>query len=221
MDVVAYEAFKKKRAKDFRSIAAQTNGAMEVEELHAEAWLAADHLGHKRGQEIDWSNPEDQNLIFKVLTVQHVWRKRAERGLTVSADEEHEDGDGATSLISLLPDENMVDPLEMLQRREEEEQDKVTREEEDAILESYSESVAYTVVLWHFSNIRTRLAAYLVIHRNTLKKRIDEAAKVLKVQPSLFDRVEKITSSFWPSEGQKCYREITQHLAGQQWYWDF
>lgn len=222
MDFVAYEAFTKSRGKDFRSIASKTQGTLEVEDLHTEAWLAAEYHAAKRGFPIDWNAGADQDLILATLTVSHVWKPRAQRKLTISIDAGIEDDEGGMGgLIDLLPAEEVSDPLEILERREEEEAARTQRAHEDEILETYSQAVAYNVVLWHFNNIRTRLAAYLVINRGTLRNRIDAAAKVLKVQPSLFDRIERITSTFWPSQGREYYREMKQHLIGEQWVWDF
>lgn len=222
MDFVAYEAFKKEKDKDFRSIAAKTRGALEVDDLHIEAWLAGEYHAAKRGFPIDWHDPQDQKLILSTLTVNHVWKSREERKLTVSADAYADDEEGAgSSLIELLSSEEAPDPLELLEKREEEQAERVQRAREDDVLETYSQSVAYNVALWHFDNIRSKLALYLAIDRGTLRDRIDDAAKVLKVQPSLFDRIERITSSFWPRQCQKYRWEIRRHLVGEQWTWDF
>jgi hypothetical protein len=225
MDVAAYEAFEaftKERDRDFRSIASKTRGAVSIEELHSEAWLAAEYHSAKRGFPINWTDPADQSLIFGTLTIKHVKRPNAERKLTISLDASLEGEEGSTSgLIDLLPSENAPDPLELLERREEEEAAKGQRRKEEEFLESYSQSVAYNIILWHFNNIRTRLAAYLVIDRSTLRSRVKNAARSLKVQPSIFDGIERITSAFLPPQGQKYRWEIRRHLVGEQWTWDF
>jgi hypothetical protein len=222
MDWNEYSAFLEQRAKDFRSIAAKTKGAMTPEDLHGEAWVAAEYHTAKRGFPINWQDPEDQKLILATLTVDHVWKLKEERRCTISADACVENDDGnAITMIDLLQTDDAPDPLELLEKKEEAETERVRRMREDEILETYSQSVAYNVVLWHFDNIRCKLAAYLVIDRGTLRNRIDRAASILKVQPSLFDRIERITSSFWPLRGQESYREVRQHLAGDQWRWDF
>ncbi|HJV82290.1 hypothetical protein [Noviherbaspirillum sp.] len=222
MDFVAYEAFKKSREKDFESIASRTHGALEVEDLHTEAWLAAEYHAVKRGCPIDWRDPQDQKLILSILTVTHVWRPRKDRKRTLSADAFKEDHEGnGISLIDLLDAKEAPDPLELLEKREDEEKERIQRAQEDALLETYSQSVAYNVALWHFDNICSKLAAYLAIDHGTLRHRIESAAKLLKVQPSLFDRIERITSSFWPRQGRVLIRPIAQHLVGSQWRWDF
>jgi 23S rRNA pseudoU1915 N3-methylase RlmH len=224
MDFVAYSAFLKKRAKDFRSIAAKTKGDMTVEDLHGEAWLIAIHLAGKRGEAINWSDRADQSLIFGALTIEHVWRKNKERKQSVSADKEREGHDeNASALIALLPAEETSDPLALLERREEEESEsaQAKREEEEAILESYSQSAAYIIVLWHFDNIRIRAAAYLVINQGTLRKRVAFAAEALKMQPSLFDRIEKIDETFMPAPGREYATKIERHCAAEQWGWEF
>jgi hypothetical protein len=222
MDFVAYSAFLKKRAKDFRSIAAKTCGEMTAEDLHSEAWLGAEYHAAKRGFPIAWDDPLDQKLILGTLTVKYVRRKNAERKRNVSINQERTDPEGNTAaLIEFLPAEEAADPLVLLERREEEEKEKAKRQEEDAILESYSQSVAYIIVLWHFDNIRTRAAAYLVINRGTLRKRVAFAAEALKVQPSLFDRIEKLNDTFIPKRGiQYAVRAEHQYFATQLG-WEF
>jgi hypothetical protein len=222
MDVAAYEAFKKSREKDFYRIASKTQGDLGVDDLHTEAWFAAEYHAAKRGFPIDWADPADQSLILGTLTIKHVKRPNAKRKLTISLDASIDDEEGSTSgLIDLLPSEEASDPLELLEKREAEKAAMAQRAREDEILESYSQSVAYNVILWHFNNIRIKLASYLVIDRSTLRNRINEAAKILKVQPSIFDGIERITSSFLPPQGQKYRWEIRQHLVGQQWGWEF
>lgn len=222
MDVVAFEFFTKKRARDFKSIANQTEGELEVEDLHSEAWFAAEYHAAKRGFEIDWADPADQKLIFGTLTVKYVWRTKKERALKVSGDEEREDTDGSTlTLFSLVADETAADPLELLERREEEEQHLAAQEREDAFLGSFSQSVAYNVALWNFDNIRRRLASHLAIDRGTLSDRIARAALVLKMQASLFDGIERIDDAFKPEQGQACAVKVKQHCTAEQWCWEF
>jgi hypothetical protein len=222
MDFEAYVAFLKKRAKDFRSIAAKTNGDMTVEDLHNEAWLVAEHVAGKRGEAIEWSDRADQSLIFGILTVQHVWKTSEDRKRKVSADQEKDDGESiTTALLQLLPTDDSADPLELLERREEEKDARIQREKEDEILETYSESVAYIVILWHFNNIRAKVATYLVIDRGTLKERIDRAAETLKAQPSLFDRIERITQGFMPLQGHKYFKPIPHRYNSKQMEWAF
>lgn len=223
MNVEAYSAFLKKRARDFRSIAERTDGELEVEDLHSEAWEAGEYHAAKRGFAIDWSDPADQKLIFGTLTVRHVWQTAKERALTVSGDEEREDDDGSTSpLLTYVLDENTLDPLEILELGEEEEQNQTLQDKEDAILESYSQSVAYNITLWHFDNIRAKAAAYLAINSETLRSRIAVAAESLILQPSMFDGVETIDKSFMPERGygRPCWLPVKLH-DNAQWCWEF
>lgn len=215
-------SFLKDKAKDLRKIAGKTQGDLRVEDLETEAWLAAEYHAAKRGCAIDWSDPQDQKLILGTLTVQHVWKKNAERKCTVSADKERKDQEGdGWSLIDQFHSEETADPLVLLERREEEESERAQREAEEAILETYSQSVAYNIILWHFNNIRVRVAAHLAIDRGTLRKRIAFVAKTLKVQLSLFDCIERISESFMPPQGLTYAAQEEHHLSGQQLAWDF
>lgn len=224
MDVVAYEAFKKKRAKDFRSIAARTKGDCSVEELHNEAWIVAEDYLAERGFDIDWSTPTDQDLVLERLTAKYVSQERRKRKCTISVDQERIDHEGnTTTLIDLLPAEEISDPLTLLERSEEEEENSIQREQENAILESYSQSVAYNIALWHFDNLRYQLAAHLAINRNTLTDRINAAAMALKAQPSIFDGVETIDETFIPerSYGRPNWLPVKLQLDNAQWCWEF
>ncbi|RJF98992.1 hypothetical protein D3871_11085 [Noviherbaspirillum saxi] len=224
MDYKAYAAFLRQKVRDFRGIAAATNGDLEVEDLHNEAWVVAEYHGAKRGIPIDWLDPADQSLILGTLTVKYDWEKRAQRSQTVSIDAAGIDEDGeAFTLCDLLHSDVAIDPLDELAHRQEvtSEAERAKRAAEERILESYSQSVAYNVILWHFENVRRRLAGYLAIDRGTLRLRIDAAAKQLKVQPSLFDQIERIASSFRPAPGKEYCKRIEQHRAGKQWAWEF
>lgn len=221
MDSAAYLAFVKARVKDLRKIAARTRGGLSADDLASEAWLAAEYRSAKQGSPIDWHDPKDQDLILGTLTVQHVWRKRGDIR-TISADEEREDHEGyGGTILDLLQADDASDPLVLLERREDEELESAKRAEEEAVLDTYSQSVAYTIVLWRFDNIRIRVATYLAIHRGTLRSRIAQAAATLRVQPSLFDRIEKISESFAPSAGRSYAITEQRHLAGSQLVWDF
>jgi hypothetical protein len=224
MDDAAYLAFLKKRDRDFRSISDQTEGAMEAEDLHSEAWFVAEYHAAKRGFEIDWADPADQKLIFGTLTVKYVWKTAKERALKVSADEEREGGDDCSApILTMIMDEAAADPLEILELQEEEDQKQALREKEDDILESYSQSVAYNIALWHFDNTRLRLAAHLAIDRSTLSDRIARAAAALKIQSSLFDRLEKIDETFMPKRGyaKPCWLSVKLQIDNAQWGWEF
>lgn len=216
-------SFLKDKAKDLRKIAGKTHGDLRVEDLETEAWLAAEYHAAKRGCAIDWSDPQDRELILGTLTVQHVWRKNAERKRTISADKEQEDQDrdGWALIDQFYTEETAADPLLLLERQEEEESERALREIEEGILESYSESVAYTITLWHFDNIYIRVAAYLVISQGTLRNRIVRAAESLKVQSSLFDRIERISDSFMPRPGEGRFGWAPDNRNMHQAEWTF
>jgi hypothetical protein len=217
MDFVAYSAFLKKRAKDFRSIAARTKGGMSAEDLHGEAWLVADHLSAKRGEAIDWSDSEDQSLIFGVLTVQHVTRQKSRYWHeSISIDEKAENDDGGViGILERLSDKAAVDPLEALATKDD------PTDIQLMLATSYSQATAYVIICIHFGGDRESICAHLVITYCTWYRRLDSARSVVKFQSSLFDRIEKIDETFMPAPGREYAAKIERHCAAEQWGWEF
>jgi hypothetical protein len=206
-----FEAFLKDRAANFKEIARRTRGAMSVEDLHNEAWLAAVEIGRKRDRDIDWRNRTDQELIFACLHNMHVawadWRFRTAFSLDVGPDD---DDDYRPSLLERLSDNSVPDPLALLELRETEQVQKEA--EEQALAASYSQAAAYFIVFDHFASSRKRICAHLLVHRSTLYQRVRRASESFHAQVSLFDRIARIEKSFMPLPGRE-YRHRT-HLIG-------
>jgi hypothetical protein len=76
-------------------------------------------------------------------------------------------------------------------------------------------------MFFHFGNDRERIASYLAIAVSTLMGRLRFVRQIVKVQPSLFDRVERISQDFMPKPGKQYVEKSEQHLLGSQWAWKF
>ena len=77
------------------------------------------------------------------------------------------------------------------------------------------------MVFVHFKNDRQAVCTYLVISAGTLAKRVTTAGNTVQVQPSLFDRIERIEKEFMPLPGQQyAVRPEKQHEPGQL-MWEF
>jgi hypothetical protein len=62
---------------------------------------------------------------------------------------------------------------------------------------------------------------YLVISADTLSKRVTFAADSVRVQPSLFDRIERIESDFMPALGKRYAAKEVRSGTATQWGWEF
>ncbi|MGV3655241.1 MAG: hypothetical protein ACO1N5_13610, partial [Noviherbaspirillum sp.] len=107
-------------------------------------------------------------------------------------DQERESEDGPLTLADRLPAQPSSDPLVSLLLRES------FADAEKMLASSYSQATAYVMVFVHFKNDRQAVCAYLVISTGTLAKRVTTAADTVQVQPSLFDRIERIEKEFMP-----------------------
>lgn len=98
----------------------------------------------------------------------------------------------------------------------------ISQDQAVAVLaEGASQATAYVMVFVHFKNNREAVCTYLVISDSTLAKRVTFAADTVRVQPSLFDRIERIESSFMPPPGKQYAAKPVQAGAGTQWRWEF
>lgn len=93
--------------------------------------------------------------------------------------------------------------------------------EETALDSFYSEFAAYIVTLFRFKNDRLKICTYLAITVGTLRRRMNRAENIVKVQPSLFDRIQCIAEDFIPAPGRTYAIKEEKHLAGNQVGWDF
>jgi len=92
---------------------------------------------------------------------------------------------------------------------------------EAMLANSYSQASAYVKIFAHFKNIRKEICSYLAISDCTLARRVATAAEAVKVQHSLFDHVERISSDFLPPPGRQYVTKPPTISIGVQWGWKF
>ncbi len=209
-----FESFLKKMVTSFRRIASATKNEMTVGDLQNEAWVIAHEIGTKRGREIDFSDPIDEDLIIRAVNHRTVkrgdWRMRR----AVRIDQESDD-EGTTGWSERLAAQSSSDPLISLLLCESE-------INAQAILESsYSQATAYVMIYVRFGNNRRDICSYLVISNGTLARRVTFAAESVKIQPSLFDGIEKISKDFIAKRGCQYASRTEQNFTGTQWAWEF
>lgn len=210
-----FQSFIAKMKASFQRIARATKNELTVDDLHNDAWVIALDIGDRRGRPIDFSDPEDQELVLGALHVQNVRRGDWNMRRSVRIDQDPDGDDGGATLIDRLPAQASSDPLVSLLLRE-------SALHTDKILAaSYSQAAAYVVVFVHFNNDREQVCTYLVISDGTLSRRITVAAETVKAQPSLFDRIECIPSNFMPPPGKQYGAKIEDSREPAQVVWDF
>jgi hypothetical protein len=213
----AYQAFKEKYRKNFQRISAATNYEIPVEDLQQDAVLAAAELEKTKGRPIDFSDPEDQKLVMGAVHMRNVVRPEKNMKYAARLDAEPEGEEGSLGAwLHQLQASDESDPIVTLIMRE-------SAVDTDKLLaDSYSQATAYAMVFVYFKNNKDDICAYLVISESTLTRRIAFAAATFRVQPSLFDRIERITVDFRALPG-KAYRpamELNSEKNGQ-WCWEF
>lgn len=202
-------------ASRFRGMAYATKSGLTDKDLHSDAWIVANEISERRGREVDFSDPDDQELVLSQV-YKHNMRKRdwRLRG-AIRIDQDRESEDGAIKWSERLPAHASSDPLVSLLLRE-------SALGADAMLSSsYSQAAAYVVVFVHFDNNRQEVCSHLAVSNGTLSRRVTFAGDTVRVQPSLFDRIERISASFMPQPGRQYAVRAEQQCAVSQWGWEF
>ena len=190
-----FERFLEIRRSDLRRIAARTRGELSADELMSEAWLMAIEIGQRRGWGFDFSDEDDQDTLLAWMHNRFV--KYAEKAVrnAVRLDRGWDSEDGertGAALARLLTAPRDTDPQIRQQRLEE-------HDELMSIVErSYSEAVAYMLLLirvdWHLED----LAELLAVSREALKSRLRSVGLRARIQPTLFDGIDRIDPEFRP-----------------------
>lgn len=210
-----FQSFVNKMKAGFQRIAKAARNEVTDDDVQQDAWLVAYEIGEKRGREVDFSDPKDQDLIMGALYVRNVKRGDWKMRKSVRIDQEPEGDDAALKWSDRLPAQPSSDPLIELLLRES------AANEEEMLASSYSQAAAYVMVFVHFKNDRQAACTYLVISAGTLAKRVTTAADTVKTQPSLFDRIERIEKGFMPPPGQQYAARPEQQQKSGQLGWKF
>lgn len=181
---------------DLKRIARQSKGGITLQELESEAFIAISDFEVKYERDFDHLSFTDQDWLCKGLYFKFVKRIDHKLKYAHRIDQELETADGST-WITELPAEATSDPLQYALFEEN------NREIEQLLADSYSEAKAYVISFDHFNQDKTELSTFFNITCDTLNKRVNRAFLRVRLQPSIFDRVEKIDQSFFPLSGVK------------------
>ncbi len=192
-------------------LARATQGEHSVDDLKAEAWLAAHEIQQETGKEFEPEDAGFREAIFSRL--QRAFGKFVNRAFrfAVRLDEDRETNEGDTRQNSVAASLAAPANYEPEARIEAEEED---REREERLDERFAEAIAYWRALAHVDDRHEALAAHLAIPPNALRRRLDFAIVTLQRQPSLFDGVETISADF-----RACAGMPLLSMTRQRWPW--
>ncbi|MFM0736556.1 hypothetical protein PQQ51_04805 [Paraburkholderia xenovorans] len=184
-----------------RRIAGVTRGEQSVDDLKAEAWIAAQEVRCEMGDAVE---PEDERLQSAVLTkLRKAFGKFVNRKMRFAVQLDHEqpgdDGDFLpNSVAASLTGPESYEPGVALELAEE----RAARER--CLTERFTEAVAYVRTLSHFDHDKHAIATYLAIPTSTLEARLRCAEYIAASQPSIFDGIETLPTDFLPLRGRRC-----------------
>ena len=168
---------------------------MSVDDMASESWILAIEIGQRRGWTFDFADQDDQDTLLAWMHNRFV--KYAEKAVryAIKLDRNWDNDDGeqtGAALARLLTAPIDTDP-QVRQQALEEKDDLIA-----VIQQSYSEASAYVLLLvrmdWHLED----LAGLLQLGQDALKQRLRASGLRARVQPTLFDGIDKIDPDFEP-----------------------
>lgn len=210
-----FSLFLEKMKSSFRRIARAAHHEVTEGDLQSDAWVVAHEISERRGRLVDFSDPEDQDLVIRAVNLNNVRRGDWSMRKSVRIDEERESEDGMVKWSEKLAAASTADPLKFLLKRE------AALENDAKFAASYSQAAAYVRVFARFKYNRKDVCSYLVIADATLTSRVAAAAAVVAVQPSLFDGIHRLGPKFLPPPGCAYVAKPVLHLGSVQWGWSF
>ena len=210
-----FSLFLEKMKSSFRRIVRAAHHEVTEGDLQSDAWVVAHEISERRGRPVDFSDPQDQDLVIRAVNLNNVRRGDWSMRKSLRIDEERETEDGTVKWSERLVATSTADPLKFLLKRE------VAQENDAKFAASYSQAAAYVRVFARFKYNRQDVCSHLVIADTTLTYRVAAAAAVVAIQPSLFDGIHRIGSKFLPPPGRAYVAQPVRHLGSVQWAWSF
>lgn len=214
----SFQSFLESRRKDLRRIAGKSCGEYTIDDVGNEAYVIAEKINDKRGHPVDFLNHEDQELLLSWLYQELItWADKSNRyAVEIDKGLDSEDSEEPfCTLANLLAAPENFDPLIQLQADEEEPWVlQVTRH-------SYSQASAYAILLHRFDWDMESLAEALRLMVATVRGRIVASGAHMRLQPSLFDRVQTIDYLFQATVACRPYRIIVPESGQRQLEWEF
>jgi hypothetical protein len=209
-----FQSFIAKMKAGFHRIAKATRNEMTVDDLHNDAWIIALDIGERRGRPIDFADPADQDLVMRSVNLQNVRRGDWNMRRSVRIDQEPKSDEGL-KWVERLPARASSDPLVFLLARES------ARDIDGLLAASYSQATAYAITFSNLKNNRRTICKYLAVSDGALTRRAAGAADTMKRQSSIFDRIERVPSTFMPLRGQHYAAKTADMRESRQGIWTF
>ncbi len=178
-----------------KRIAAVARGECSLDELKAEAWIAAQTWRKTHGTDIP---PEDMRLQASVL--HGLWQafgrfanRTMRNAFRLDIDDTRQDGERSMNAVAAaLAAPETYEPEKALEQIQDE--DNIGR----CLTARFTEAVAWLRTLEHFDHDLPTIAKYLSISGGALKQRIRNAEICARCQPSMFDGITAIPDDFLP-----------------------
>jgi hypothetical protein len=182
-----------------RRLANSTQGEHSIDDLKAEAWLAAREISEEQHGVV--FAPEDERFQHAILArLTKAFGRFANRqmrfAVRLDRDQVGDDGNSRpNSLASTLAAPDRYEPQIAIERAEERVGHALR------LARRFSEASAYLHVLDRFDGDRQAIADYLAIGRSLLDARLRRAEHLARCQPSIFDGITSVPPDFVPRRG--------------------
>lgn len=210
-DYLAYHAFLHSRRRDLQIIANRTKREADLDDVQQTAWLISELIEKRTGHYFDFHSQSQQDHLLGWLhnDLNKFTEKTVRYAESIDQDQ-NEDGREPVNLLRILNQlTSDTDLLAELQMQEDEREHSVA-----ALKNSYSEAIAYMLLLQRFQGDGNKLSKYLRIAFATLMRRMVRAIEHFRHQPTLFDGVESIDPDFIARKEKEAGR---RPKAGDGW----
>jgi hypothetical protein len=186
--------------KQLERIAGSSRGEHSLDDLKSEAWIAAEEIRAQEG--VDYE-PDDERLQDAILArLRKAFGHFANRMMRFALQLDHErDGDDGeilpNSVAASLAAPDAYEPEVAIERAQE------LDAHERALMQRFSEAVAYLRTFENFDNDVQAVAMHLAIPTTALRTRLSRAEHVAATQSSMFDGIEVIARDFIPLRGRQ------------------
>lgn len=191
-----FQAFVAEMKARFSRLAGATRKQKDIGDLHNDAIVFALEIGERRGRPVDFSDPVDRDLVMRHLYLENVKRGDWKMRYAARIDHAPDGNEESQTLGERLPAAASSDPLVSLLLSES------AVEAEAMLAASYSQASAYVITFRNFHYDRQRICSHLILSESGLNRRLSFARETVKVQPSMFDRIERVDPNFMPMPGK-------------------
>ncbi|MCE7525661.1 hypothetical protein [Alloalcanivorax xenomutans] len=175
----SYQHFIARFSGDLARIARQTRGEHTAEDIQGEIWITAYDLQAKKGIEVNFNDPEHQQLILS-FTYQRLVEYTEKRLRYASSLDHSAYEDDTFGPLDRIAGEAKTDPVDQLQRKEQE-----ARDQEALAAQGMSVAAAWLLVWDRCGRRMVHVARFLRISRSHAYRCYDKVQNLVRVQTVL------------------------------------